>query len=982
MGDTVLKHYLSTSAFTSGALLAAALLAAAGAAGVAQAQDAPTEDKIQEVIVTGSLISSKNFVAASPIVTTSAEAIQQSGSINLEDALDQIPQFTPAGSAANGGQGTGGHATVNLHGLGTNRNLVLLDGHRLPVADISGEVDINLIPESLIAGVDVITGGASAVYGSDAMSGVVNFRTIRQFDGVRTDIQYGNSFRGDYQQFTANAAFGSAFADGRGHIITSVGYTKDDGLAGAKRSFFDLVTPSSYIGQGTFVPSANNLPSQAAVNSLFTKYGITATVPRTLNLGFNDNGTLFAQTGAVNYMGPTTNGYAIIGGNVRMPVGPQTIIENPLDRKSVFSKFDYAFNPHISAYGQLLYVDSDVYTSSGKSLTQLNTLTTIPVTNPFIPADLSTLLASRPTPGASFLWNGRYVGLPAKAWDEDYVSTQFLAGLKGDLGFGNWTFDAYVDYDQTNHDQSNYNAVLKSQVQTLLNAPDGGKSLCAGGFDPFGLVNSANISAACQAYMTTTAHSNERLDQGEGQLTVQGTLFKLPAGDVSLALLTDTRRNTYRYAPDANLAAGNIEAVVSSLPTRGVISVNEYAAQVDVPLLKNAPFAHQLNAGAAYRYSDYSTSGGVSSYEGDLKWFPVEGFLIRGGYQRAVRAPNIGELFSAITGSQVAIGTPPSSIGDPCDTRSTARTGASAAQVRALCLALGVPSSIVDTYQFPTTATGGISSGNRSLKPETADTFNAGFAWQPHLAQPWLRNVSISVDYWNISIAQAISVIPGVTALSKCFNLDGSNPTYAANNYFCSLQSRDANGQLVSISIPYLNLGGLKTDGIDIQASWRASFADLGLQRLPGEVYVNTGVSYTASFKVQTLPNTPFVDYVGTNTIVGATPAGPHPDWKALTTFGYRFGPFDGGLRWRYLDGMKDVSVITSPANPSVGVPTYQLLDLYGTWNLAHGWQLRGGVTNLLDHSLPYVASSQVSTDPATYDAVGRSYYLGLKARF
>ena len=971
------KSVFATRLLACSGLVAATALASAPAI----AADA-SDNTVQAVVVTGSLISTKNYVAASPIVTTSSEAIQQSGATNLEDALNQVPEFTPAGNSANGGQGTGAHATVNLHGLGTNRNLVLLDGRRLPVADATGEVDINLIPESLISGVDVITGGASAVYGSDAMSGVVNFRTISKLDGVKADVQYGNSAKNDYQQFSANIALGGSFKEDKGHIILALGYTDNDGLAGAKRSFFNLVTPSSYIGQSTYVPSANNLPSQAVLNTIFAKYGVTSTVGRTLNLGFNDNGSLFAQTGAINYQGPTTGAYAILGGNVRMPVGPQTVIENPLNRKSLFTKADYQLTDRISAYGQVLFVDSDAYTSSGRSLTQLNNLTTIPVTNPFIPADLATLLASRPNPTANFLWNGRYVGLPNKAWDERYITTQVLGGVKGDLGFSDWTFDGYVSYDTTDHNQTMHNAVLKSQVQNLLNASDGGKSICSGGFDPFGLVNSGNISAACQSYMTTTAHSNEHMSQAEAQMLVQGSLFQVPAGAVSLALVTDYRRNTYSFSPDANLAAGNIEAVIASAAAAGTISVGEVAAQVNVPILKDAPFAYRLDVGGAYRYSDYSASGGVSAYEGDVKWWPKEGLLVRAGYQRAVRAPNIAELYSPATGTQVAIGTPPSSIGDPCDVRSTARTGSNGAQVAALCQALGVPASILSTYQFPTTATGGITTGNTNLKPEVADTFNYGVAWQPHFEQAALRNLSISVDYWNISIDKAISAIPGVTALSKCYNLDGSNPTYSASNYFCSLQSRDSNGQLVSISTPYLNLGGLRTDGVDVQINWRSKFADLGLPSVPGEVYANEGLSYTASFKVQTLPNTPFVDYVGTNTIVGTVPAGPHPDWKGLTTFGYRVGPADIGLRWRYLDGMKDVSVITTPAHPSVGVPTYQLIDLFGTYTLKKGWQIRAGITNALDHKLPLVASSQTSTDPATYDAVGRAYYVGLKAAF
>ena len=461
----------------------------------------------------------------------------------------------------------------------------------------------------------------------------------------------------------------------------------------------------------------------------------------------------------------------------------------------------------------------------------------------------------------------------------------------------------------------------------------------------------------------------------------QGTLFTVPAGNVVLAVLADYRRNTYNYAPDSQLAAGNIEAVVQSSPSQGAISVKEYAAQVDVPLLKDLPFVKKLNLGAAFRTSDYSSTGAVNSYEGDLKWFVNDDVLIRGGYQRAVRAPNIAELYSAVTGSQVAIGTPPASIGDPCDIRSTARTGASAASVRALCIAQGIPAVVVDTYEFPTTAVGGISSGNKNLTPEVADTFNYGVVWTPHFAHPLLSRMSVSVDYWNIQIQKAISVIPGITALSKCYNLDGSNPTYSASNPFCALIQRDSNGQLTQILTPYLNLGGLRTDGVDIQANWRAALTDMGVA-VPGDVSVTTSLSYTASFKVQTLPGTPFAEYVGTNTIVGATPAGPHPDWKALTTFGYHLGAVDMGVRWRYLDGMKDVSVITSPTHPSVGTPTYQLIDLFGTYKINSKWQVRAGVTNLFDHDLPVVSSSQTSTDPATFDAVGRSYYMGLKAAF
>ena len=368
------------------------------------------QTQLEEIVVTGSLIRSPNQVSASPIVSTGMEDLERSGDVSLIANLNQMPQFNATSGVFSGGQGTGGRVTINLRGLGSNRNLVLLDGRRLPLSDINGNVDANAIPEAAISSIDVITGGASAVYGSDSMSGVVNFLTLPFFDGIKADVQYGASTRGDVEKTSASLAVGSAFAEGSGHVLLSLGYMDREGLYGADREFFEFVTPSSFVGTGTFVPSATNLPNAAAVNALFTGYGVATPVSNTLNLGFNDDGTLFTQTGARNYKGPTTNGYAVLGGNVRMPVGPQFLIVSPTDRNSVLTKFDYEVGPSVTLYGQLMYVDSTVYTESGGSLTQFGTLTTVPVTNPFIPNDLRSLLAARPNANAPFTWNGRYVG--------------------------------------------------------------------------------------------------------------------------------------------------------------------------------------------------------------------------------------------------------------------------------------------------------------------------------------------------------------------------------------------------------------------------------------------------------------------------------------------------------------------------------------------------------------------------------------------
>jgi iron complex outermembrane recepter protein len=947
-----------------------------GVAQAAQDDAERSETRLEEVIVTGSLITDPNRESPSPILISSIESLQQSGTATIEAALNQLPMFAPAGAAGNGGQGTGGHATVNLHALGANRNLVLLDGRRLPLADIFGTVDINLVPDSILSSVQTITGGASAVYGSDAMSGVVNFISLDHFEGATFDAQYGNTEQGDLAQTKASLALGTTFSEGSGHALLAAGYTERGNLLGKDRMpFFDLLTPSSFIGQGTFVPAATNLPNQTAVNNLFASYGATTPVANSLNLGFNDDGTLFTQTGAKNYKGPTTDDYRIIGGNVRMPVQKGFYVQNPLERKSVFSKFDYEIGP-VTTYGQILYVDSTVTTNSGNSLTQFGNLTTIPVTNPFIPNDLRALLATRPTPGAPFTWNGRYVGVPFKSWDEQYTTTQYLGGVRGSLPFEDWTWDVFAAYDTTEHVQTNHNAVLKSQVQNLLNAPDGGNSICAGGFNPFGLNHSAFVSDACLRYMTTTAHSTEDLSQTTYQGVVQGPLFSLPAGEVKLALLVDHRKNTYEYQPDSQLASQNIEAVIASQGTTGEISVDEYAAQLDVPLLADVPLIHKLSIGAAFRQSDYTTSGKVDSYEGDIRWEPIDSLLIRGGYQRAVRAPNIGELFAAASGAQIAFGTPPAALGDPCDIRSTARTGTNGASVRGLCLAQGIPGAVIDTYVFPTTATAGVTQGNPDLQPETADTYNFGLSWTSRSSSQLLGGLSASIDYYSIEIQDVISVVPGLSALSKCYNLDGSNPQYAVNNQFCQLLTRDGNGLLQLIETPYLNLGGLKTEGVDLQLDWVLELNDRWT------AHFNTAVGYLLDYSVQTLPGSAFQDFTGTNTIAANhTVSNSFPEWKALTTVGVGFGALSASVRWRWQDAMEDVTSVTTPATPGIGVATYNLFDFFTSYDFNSNWQLRFGVTNLTDEGPVTVSSSQTGTDTAVFDVLGRSYYMGVRVR-
>ncbi len=967
-------------------------------ASAARAQDAPAGEaaaEADEIVVTGSLIKRPNNTAVSPITTISAESIKESGKANLVDALNQLPGFTVAGTEATGGQGTGARASINLHGLGTNRNLVLLDGRRLPVSDIRGNVDINILPDVIIGGVDAITGGASAIYGSDAMSGVVNFKSVRKLDGFIVDAQTTISERGDAFKFKGALAFGSSFGGDRGNVVAAFSYAKQDPLNGSERPFFFTRTPSGFIGTGTYVPINSNAPSGAVLTALFNGYGVAGTrAPLASNLGFNNDGTLFTQTGGLNYRGPNgSGGYALVGGNVRMPVGQQIDYINGLDRKTAFVKADYELSSSMTAYGQFMFVDLTTTTHSGGSLTQFDTLTKIPVTNPFIPADLATILASRATnPLAPFDWRSRYVGIPYKGWEENYQVQQYMAGLKGSITDG-WDFDGFVAYDQSIHNSTMKFAVLKSRVQTLLNAADGGRSLCAGGFNPFGDANARSLSPACVAYLTKDANSREKLSQTQAQMQVNGKLFDLGAGPAQVAFLAGYRKNSYEFAPDSDTTpfsgfapGANIEGFAYQLAVpRKSVSVKEAAVQIDVPLLADKTFFQELAIGAAGRISDYSVTGSVTSFEVDGRWRPAKDLLVRGSYQRAVRAPNIAELFSPPQNAQLAIGDPTTgALGDPCDFRSSARTGANAANVAALCVAQGVPAGAIATYVFDTTATGSTIAGSTSITPEKANTYNIGAVWSAPRNDGLFGDFSVSVDYYNISIRNVISSIPGGTVLAGCYNLNGTNPTYSVTDANCALITRStATGRLNNVNLPYRNLGALKTDGVEVQLHWGVPASFLGEG---SKLYVDTAISYLNNYKVQLLPGAAFLDYtgvsVGTAFDPSSVPPRVTPKWKALTTFGYRSDNFNLGLRWKYQNALDDVSRITSPNNIAVGVPDYATWDLFSSVKVNDRFELRFGVTNLFDRGLPFVASNQTGTDTAQYDLIGRSYYMGVKIGF
>lgn len=956
----------------------------------APAETPPTQDSgsTQDIVVTGSRIARRDYQSSSPITTVSQDFIRSTGQPTVESALNAFPQFTPSAGAGTGGAGNqnrGGQASANLRALGAQRTLVLLDGRRMQPSNADGTVDLNTIPDILIDNVEVITGGASAAYGSDAIAGVVNFKLKSNLNGLIADAQYGITERGDGSTFNAGIAMGAKFADNKGHAMLALSYAERGSVFAPSRDFFQYSKVTTALPEGVLQVTAANLPSQAAVSRVFSQYGVSATVPRTTEIGFNTDGSLFSRANPVaNFRDSLTSIYHD-GNTLGYSTGDFGYLQLPLKRYSAFANADYEVADHITAYAQALFTD---YSASfgiaapvlgGSSGQQAP----IPVTNPFIPTDLAALLASRPNPTASFFITKRLNDVGLREQTDKYSVYQILAGLQGDVPGSDITYDVYASHGSTKAEITDRGYPSLSGVSALFAAADGGRSICDGGFNPFG---NQPLSAACQTYLRRTITSNTEVKQTIVEATFTGSLFALPGGNVRFAAGADFRRNSYDFTPDGLATTTDLVNFVRQQPTRGSTEVKEVYTELLVPILTDKPFFRSLEASAAYRYSDYNTVGGVSTYKADLNWEVAPPLRLRGGYSRAVRAPNIGELYAATAQSAQSLGaTGAVGSGDPCDVRSAYRgaTASGAAQVRGLCLAQGVPNTLIDIYRDTNAQATFNTSGNLNLKEEVADTYSFGTVLRSPFSTPLLSGFTVSVDYYNIKLRQAVGSVTAPIAVAKCFNADGSNPSYDPTNIYCGLISRRPESGLIGVvNSPLLNLGGYRTSGIDVQADWTIRLGDLGIDGNPGSLKLGGIVNYLDSFKIRNLIGSPFQEYAGTilNTQIDPL-SSARPRWKSLVSATYTNDTFDIGVRWRYIDAMKNAGNVGNTGTVP-GVKSVDYFDLLASVRIPGGLQLRAGVTNLLDRAPPQVSTVIGNTDYATYDLVGRRFFVGGRLTF
>jgi len=954
--------------------------------------------KLERVSVTGSRIARPDFESASPIVTVPAEAFEQTGALTVEGTLNKFPQFVPGFDGTSNNPSDGGKAQLDLRGLGSEATLVLIDGRRLIPSTGTGVADVNIIPPSLIERVEVVTGGASAVYGSDAVAGVVNFRLKPYFEGIEFGGSAARTSENDGEQWDINVTAGTRFADGRGSVYGFVSrserelLTYDDrsfsrysltylgpggGITGPKNGFVPF--GSSVLQEGlTFISagSGGNQMTQEAFDSLFESYGFPAgSVPFQPRLGFNSDGTLFtrgtfAPGSVVNFRGEQDpfffNDFAY-----SYNFAPDNALQLPLERTSFFSRGTFDVSPSMQVYAEGLYADYSVSTRLAPTPASFEFM---PVTNPYVPADLKFLLDSRPVPDEPLYWAKRLSELGPRKSETRYDTYQATVGLEADV-FDWWELDAYVQYGESDQSEDQSGNASRSRMEELSFSPDGGLATC-GGFDVFGV---GSISPGCAQYISVGGSNDIFTSQFLAEVSIEGPVMELPAGDLRMAFGVFHKRDEYSYTADPIvqefLPDGRSEVVGfnASDDVDGDESNTDYYVEALVPLLADVPGARSLELGLGYRYADYDAAGGADSYKAELLYRPVDSLRLRGSYQRAIRAPSVFELYQPQL-QNFWFNDPRDPI-DPCVAGSDARTGPDAAAVEALCLAQGVPSDLLPGFEYATDTIRGFSGGNPDLEPEDADTYTLGVAWTGGRPSAGAGQFQASADWYRIEVEDAIQPVLARELVSLCFD-PAANPGFSPDNQWCNYFGRaEASGEIVDLYEINRNVGRFKTSGVDVQLDWRR---DVG----PGTLGLNWLVSWLDTYERNAGAGAPTQNFEGQiSSEVGYFGVGGSlPEWKWTLAASYAWGGLDTTLRWRYIDAMDD------GGEPDFEVPSRDYLDLYASYAFAGG--LDGlivglGVENIGDEDPPiYPSYVQANTNPSQYDVLGRRYFLRLTYGF
>ena len=816
-------------------LLSAAAMGAALQVAPSAAQDT---EALDEIIVTGSRIPRANLTAPTAVTTIDAEVINQSGLINVADILRAVPSFgVSALSSSNSNFLTtsAGVNTLQLRNLEEDRTLVLVNGRRY-VSGLAGSaaVDFNTIPTELIERVEIITGGASAVYGSDALAGVINVILKDDFEGVNFGYQYGEADAGGEIENRFNFTAGGDFAEGRGNAVISATYTEQKGLLSRQRpnTAIDDVAECAATG----VPGTCQNALEPAFSS-FSEYGLFF-VPST-----GQDFTVSEGTGATGTVVPFD--FDQFGFN-RQFYRRYTV---PTDRYLVSSMFDYDMGGGVNAFVEATFAqtrtDSEIEPFA-HSHSDLN-IGGIPVDNPFVPQAIRDAVLAA---GDDVIeYRRRMTEIGARGATSTRDTYRFLVGFEGDVA-EDYKWQTYYSFGRMDDAQRGGGQINVASMRNALNVIDDGAGnlVCADaaaqleGCVPINLFGLGSITPEAADYVRAPTSRQQSTEQQVFGAEVGGPVFEMPAGPLSFAFGMEYRTEEAEDVPDvltqAGLNAGNAEA-----PTFGDYDVKEAFVEFDVPLLSGVTGAHELSIGGAYRYSDYSTVDTTDAYAAHISWAPIESLRLRAQFAHAVRAPNIGELF-APGGENFA------TVADPCNNVTATTTGNIAENCRAIPV---IADRIAATGAFTLTlaeqqGVGGFTGqGNENLEAEQSDSWTFGAVFDRNLGNA--GDFTLSVDYFMIEIDDLIDTVDRQIALNSCFNVAPAN----FPNQFCGFLTRDVDGpafqlgELTEVNSAFVNEGTLETEGVDVSMLWNWDLGELVLihsraARPPVELHVPDGL--------------------------------------------------------------------------------------------------------------------------------------------
>ncbi len=941
------------------ALFAGASAAAMFGAPQAFAQSGDQPATLDRVEVTGSRLRRVDTETSSPVFTFERQDIERSGAVTVGEFLQEIPAISGAATnpQVNNGGGTGA-STVSLRGLGSDRTLLLVNGRRLVTQDV------NAIPINMIERVEILKDGASAIYGSDAVAGVVNFILRSDLEGIETNLQYGISDRNDGETTHFSAAIGSV--SDRSSVMTGITYDQNQPIGAGDRSF-------SKVQQYFYKGEVGELGSSRAPNG---RYVVPRSVAQSGGVNLADancgGGANVALTRIEGRPGTSINDFrcfdanALDGGSDLFNFQPDNLNLTPVERIGLFSVGQYQITDHVEAYVETFYHNT-------RSKFQI-------APEPF---DGRASQANVPLSKDSFfnpfgvdILDGRLrtVAIGPRTGDTETDRLQVNFGLKGDVA--GWYWDVGALYGQTNQETE-----FHGELNTLLLRNALGPSF----LDTDGVVrcgSPGNVIEGCSPVnffgpppaegtaerdalnaIAPFFHDRNNSTLKDVTANVTGDLFSLPAGAVQLAVGFEYREETADFEPDAlqRLSPLTGECGTSgncSSPVKGDFNVKEFYGEVLIPILVDAPFAKSLTASAGIRHSDFNTFGTTTNEKYGIEWRPTDRLLVRGTFAYVFRSPTISDLFSPAAESA-------DTFNDPCVGTTTNPNGA--------CANVPLDGSFIQTDSQLNATIG----GNPDLQPETGWVRSYGIVYDPS----WAEGLSIAVDVWDIHVQDALAQIGASNVLQLCFN----------QGLFCDRFTRDSAGEVATIDNRTGNVGGFDTSGVDIGIKYNLPDTRFGGFRF------SLDATYLEKFNKQALVSEPstFDDFAGEFAESSSGGEGNFSRWRGLANLTWTYADYEASWTTRYIhhfDEQADFSGGLLTVDPDnginerrVGTQIYNDVQLGYNFNAGKSGSVRltAGVDDLFDISAPLIFGGfNGSTDFRTFDGTGRSYWVRLSTKF